>query len=102
MTMVQQTVTFTPPTDMSTDEALTHISGYLPDNVLTFLNEQTTNGGRTTSASIDSGTHTIVTQWSDEAASQYTTLMASVSDGVKFQLVADGWDISFSPETADL
>jgi hypothetical protein len=100
--MVQQTVTFTPPTDITTEEALMHISGYLPDNVLAFLNEQTTNGGRTTSASVDSGTHTIVTQWSDEAASQYTTLMASVSDGVKFQLVADGWDISFSPETADL
>ena len=102
MTMVQQTVTFTPPTEMTTDNAIAHIAGYLPDNVLSFLNEQTLNGGRTTTTSIESGTHTIVTQWSDEAATQYTTLMASVSASVKSSLSTDGWTISFSPETADL
>lgn len=100
--MVQQTVVFTPPTDMTTDEALMHISGYLPDNILTFLSEQNSNGGRTTTSSVDSGTHTVVTQWSEEAASQYTTLMADVSASAKASLISDGWTISFTPETADL
>ena len=100
--MPTQTVTFTPPTGITTDEALSHIASYLPSNVLSFLNEQTTNGGRTTTTSVDSGTHTIVTNWTDEAASQYTTLMANVSASAKASLISDGWTISFTPETADL
>lgn len=100
--MPTQTVVFTPPTDIATDNAIAHIAGYLPNNVLSFLNEQTKNGGRITTTSVDSGTHTIVTHWSDEAASQYTTLMADVSASVKESLSTDGWTISFSPETADL
>ena len=100
--MPQQTVVFTPSTEISTDEALAHISTYLTSDVLTFLSESTSNGNRSSVASVDNNTHTVTTTWTDESASQYVTLMADVSASAKESLISDGWTISFSPETADL
>lgn len=100
--MPTQTVVFTPPIEISTEEALSHISTYLTSEVLTFLSESTDNGGRSSITSVDNNTHTVTTTWTDESASQYVTLMTDVSASAKASLISDGWTISFTPETADL
>lgn len=96
-----QTVVMTPSTNITPEAALQEIAALLPVEVINHLSA--TSGGWSTTLSSDGNTHTAVTVWSDDNAMQtYKTLMADVSASVKFQLVADGWDITFTPETADL
>lgn len=97
--MPQQTVVFTPNVEMTTPEALSHISTYLSSEVLTFLSTTT---GRSSATSVENNTHTVITNWTDEAAAEYVALMADVSASAKSSLASDGWSITFTPETADL
>lgn len=101
--MPTQTVTITPPTEMTFEDVRDHIGELLPDNVHDHVDDATDNGGRVvTSATVNSGVVTIVTDWSDSAAQTYKDLMADVTPTVVQQLESDGWTIAFNPETADL
>ena len=100
--MKTQTVVFTPPTSMTASEALSNIGARLPDDVRNHMNITASFGQRTTSVTNDGNTYTIVTEWDDTAAATYKDLMASVSGGVKSDLISEGWAITFTPETADL
>lgn len=100
--MKTQTVVFTPGTEMTSAGAVAHISTLLPYDVISHLTECTTDGTRITSVVSDGNTHTVTTQWDDAQAEQYKTLMDGISAGVKSQLIADGWSITFTPETVDL
>jgi hypothetical protein len=100
--MKTQTVVFTPPTSMTANEALSNIGARLPSDVINHMNITSGFGQRATSITNDGNTYTVVTEWDDEAAATYKDLMASVSSGVKADLISEGWTITFTPETADL
>lgn len=100
--MPTQTVTFTPASVMTEQGAMSHIGDLLPMNVRTFLNASMTNGSWARTITENNGTFTVTNTFTQDAANQYRSLMADVSPSVKSQLAADGWTISFSPETADL
>lgn len=100
--MITQTTVFTPGSSMSITEALARIADLLPAEVINFLAQSAANGARNTSTTESNGTFTMVTEWSEDAAQEYKTLMSTVSDGVTAQLQSEGWTITFTPETADL
>lgn len=100
--MKTQTVVMTPNTELTAKQALGHIAFLLPANVLYYLNVSMDNGDRSTQISTSGNTHTVTTTWQDSAAENYKALMDGVSEVVKAQLISEGWEISFTPETADL
>ena len=100
--MPTQVVTFTPSSTMTESEAIMHVRALLPESVTSFLATQMGSGGWTRTVAESNGTFTITNTFTDAAALEYQTLMASVTPGVKSQLATDGWTISFNPETADL
>lgn len=102
MTMVTQTVTFTPPAGTDGATAVNAIRNLLPTPVIDFLNASDVAGTRTSTLTESSGTFTMTTQWDTSIIAEYKGMMANVSQGVKDSLAGQGWTISFSPETADL
>jgi len=100
---VIQTITVTPTESYNETTALYYVGTLLPDNVIEFLNIKTLSGERSAAnISVDGGTYTYAITYTDDCAQQYKELMAGVSAGIKTQLVNEGWEISFDPETADL
>lgn len=104
--MIQQVVTLVPSesSDIRTGaEALNYIKSLLPLNVIGFLEAANHDGGRAVeSINLVDDAIVITTNWEDSIAQEYKTLMAGVSEGIKTQLRNEGWEITFSPETADL
>ena len=104
--MIQQVVTLVPSESSGITtyaEALNYIKGLLPLNVIGFLEAADQDGGRSVeSIDVVDDAIVITTNWEDSAAQEYKELMAGVSEGIKTQLISEGWEITFSPETADL
>ena len=104
--MIQQVVTLAPSESSGITtygEALNYIKSLLPLNVIGLLEAADYDGGREVeSINIVDGAYVITTNWEDSIAQEYKTLMAGVSEGIKTQLRNEGWEITFSPETADL
>lgn len=98
--MPTQTVTFTPPTTMTADDAMAYIASKLPSAVIEHLNQTELDGTRTTTISQDGNQVTVTTTYTDSAASQYVNLMQNST--AKSDLLGEGWSMSFNPETADL
>lgn len=98
-----QTAVFIPPVHMSGGEVVQEINKLLPESVYTHLESCIVNGYLFCTVSSDGNIHTIDNKWVDEASLQrYKELMADVSPIVKSQLAGDGWNITITPETADL
>ena len=104
--MIQQVVTVVPSESSGITtyaEALTYIATLLPLDVIGFLQTADAEGGRhVESINVVDDAIVITTNWQDSTAQGYKTLMAGVSEGIKTQLRNEGWEITFSPETADL
>jgi hypothetical protein len=102
--MPTQTVTITPPRDMEAQAVMDHIGDLMPSEVALWLTTAGDSGARNTSITKNmvTGEVTFTTEWTDEAAAHYKSLMAGVSDGVVAQAADHGYTLVFSPETADL
>jgi hypothetical protein len=104
--MIQQVVTLVPSESSGIttyEETLNYIKTLLPSNVIGFLEVADYDGGRLVeSIDVVDDAIVITTNWQDSTAQEYKTLMAGVSEGIKTQLRNEGWEITFSPETADL
>lgn len=104
--MITQVVTLTPSESSGISSyvgAFDYIRTLLPGSVIGFLEAVSLSGDREIeSVNVVDGAYVITTNWEDSAAQEYKELMAGVSETIKAQLISEGWEITFSPETADL
>jgi len=104
--MIQQVVTLVPSESSgitTASAALNYIKTLLPFNVIGFVQAADADGGRQVeSINVINDAIIITTNWEDSTAQEYKTLMDGFSDVIKNKLRKEGWEITFSPETADL
>ena len=104
--MIQQVVTLVPSESSgitTAAAAFKYIKTLLPFNVIGFLEVAALDGSRQVeSINVVDDAIVITTNWQDSTAQEYKTLMGGYSEVIKNKLRNEGWEITFSPETADL